>query len=268
MATTTVRDNKDSNAKLDYLFTWQDWLGSAIISSASVSDASGDLIITAPTVASTNVQVVISGGTEGKTYDVVNRVLTDTGLIEDKVLQLTITDMPSTSHTITVETGSGVAGANSYASVADGNSYHASHLYATTWHQANDATKEKALIWATRLIDDYIVFDGSKADSDNPLKWPRTGATDNEGWVIDNNVIPTSLKNATAEWARSMIAEDRTAFSETDDRGFSRIKAGSLELDIDGNDRKGVVPPMVTRMIRHLASNAMGGAGYRKVLRV
>ena len=264
--TITVRDDKDANAILDYLFTWQDWLGSAIISSASVTDASGELTITPPTVASTNVLAVITGGIEGKTYDVVNRILTDTGLQEDKVLQLTITNVPSTSHTFTAETGTGSSTANSYATIADGNSYHASHLFASTWHQANDSTKEKALMWATRLIDDYFEFTGEKSHKDNALKWPRNGAYDNEGWLIDNNEIPTSLKNATAEWARAMITEDRTAFLETDDRGYKRIKAGSLELEVDVNDRKGVVPPIIKRMISHFAT--AGGGGYRKVLRV
>jgi len=266
--TITVRDDKDSNATLDYLFTWQDWLGSAIISSASVSDASGDLTIGPPTIASTNVQVVISGGSEGTTYSVVNRVRTDTGLIEDKVLQLTITDSPSLSHTFEAETGTGSATANSYATVAQSNTYHSSHLFASTWHQASDETKQKALMWATRLIDEYFAFDGAKTDTDQALKWPRNGAADNEGWLIDNNVIPTELANATAEFARQLITEDRTAFSETDDRGYSRIKAGSLELEVDKGDRKSVVPPSVKRMIQHFSSSAGGGLGYHKVARV
>lgn len=62
-----------------------------------------------------------------------------------------------------IEDGSGKADANSYASVADGDAYHAGHLYATAWTAATADQKAIALVMATRLIDAEYQFRGVKS---------------------------------------------------------------------------------------------------------
>jgi hypothetical protein len=248
MATTTVRQDKDANAKLDYLFSWEAFVDpdADSIASATVSCPSG-LACTGTAITASTVRVFVSGGAEGRTYDIVNRVFTTGGRTEDKVLQLTIVQVPSATQSIVVETGSASPTSNSYASVADGNAYHASHLYASAWHQANDAQKEKALIWATRLIDENVEWTGFQSQDGQALQWPRHGAGDRGGFVIDSNEIPRALKDATAEMARLMLGEDRTA--EDDTRGFSMIKAGSVTVNIDKSDRTDIIPKTVARMV-------------------
>ena len=266
MARTVVRQDKDADARLDYVFNWAAQMDadSDSVTSATVSAPSG-IGLGSPTVTASTVQVYVSGGTEGTTYAVVNHIWTTGGRQDDKVLDLTIIQQPSVSHTIVVETGSGSATANSYASVADGNTYHAGHLYATKWTQATDATKEKALIWATRLLDEWFDWEGTKGDRLNALQWPRIGTRDRGNWSIDTNVIPVALKDATCELARLLLVEDRTAFAEADPRGFKRIKAGSLEMEIDRADRKPVLPTHVRMMLAPLGTPL--GAGVIKLVR-
>jgi len=147
--------------------------------------------------------------------------------------------------TLVVEDGTGKTTANSYATVANGTSYHEAHIAATAW--TGSALQEEALVMATRLIDDGIIFDGIKVDDSQALEWPRFDIKDRSGYLIQSSTIPQALINATAELARWLIGADRTA--ETDDRGFKKMKVGSLELEIDHADRTPVLPKVVVSML-------------------
>lgn len=160
--------------------------------------------------------------------------------------------------TFTVETGTGSASANSFASVANGDDYHDKHLYATDWTGASTANKQKALMMATRLLDETFDWNGQKASDTQALQWPRLGVTDRGGWAIDGDEIPQDLIDATCELARLLIAADRTA--EDDTKGFSRIKAGSLDIEIDKHDRTKTTTPTLVRMVTpHLGVSRVGG---------
>lgn len=260
MATTTVRQDKDANARLRYRFDWDDFVtgeGETIASAVVVTPAG--ITSKATTVTASTVTITVSAGTEGNTYDIISRVFTSGGQSEDKVLQLTITQVPSASHTIVVEDGSMLSNANSFCSVAAANTYHAGHLYASAWLQANDATREKALIMATRLLDENFGWAGIASDDSQALGWPRSGVYDRNGYAIDWNVMPQALLDATAELARLLMAKDRTA--ETDTIGFKSLRVGSIALEVDryDRDRDDIIPKHVKRMLAHLGS-ARGGS--------
>ena len=121
------------------------------------------------------------------------------------------------------EDGTVVAGANSYASAADGDAYHDGHLYASKWTAATTAQKEAALVMATRLIDAYVQFNGRKATDSQALQWPRAGCPDvdapSRGLVlrflgsvtagcIDPTVVPAGVVAATCEEARLLLGGD------------------------------------------------------------
>lgn len=159
--------------------------------------------------------------------------------------------------TFTVEDGTGKAGANSYASEANGDDYHLKHLYAGDWTAASSGDKQKALMMATRLLDDHFRWEGRKVGDTQALAWPRFNIFDADGFLVQSNTLPPALLDATAETARGLISADRTA--ETDDRGFSRIKAGSVEVVIDPGDRKPVITAVVRRMLAPFGV-AVGGA--------
>src|SRR3954453_999453 len=76
------------------------------------------------------------------------------------------------------EDGTGLANANTYAVVADGDAYHEAHLYATAWTAGSTPNKEAALAMATRLIDEEFQFNGFRVSNAQALQWPRARCPD------------------------------------------------------------------------------------------
>lgn len=261
MARSVATADKDRDARLDYVFDWSAQMDadSDSVASATVSASPSGLGLGSPNVTASTVQVYASGGTEGVTYVIVNHIWTAGGRRDDKALALRIVQQPSRTHSLVVEDGSGTADANSYASVADADDYHAGHLYAGTWTAADQQQREKALIMATRLLDEHVEWQGAKADDGNGLQWPRTGAYDRGGWLIGNNEVPADLKRAAAEFARLLLVEDRTAFDEPETAGFKSVRAGSLAFEVETVDRRRLIPSRVAAMIAPFGRIATGG---------
>lgn len=161
---------------------------------------------------------------------------------------------------IAVEDGTGMTDSNAYVSVADADDYHEMRLHNTTWTGAINTTKEIALMWATKLLDASVEWDGWKYTEDQALEWPRDGVSDRAGYEIDVDEIPQFLKDATAEYAMHLIASDLTAEDGT--KGFKRLRAGSLELEINRWDRKGTIPKSVWELIRFCAVKAAAKSRY------
>lgn len=92
---------------------------------------------------------------------------------------------------LTIENGTIVAGANSYATVAELRAYAA--LRGVTV-PSTDAACEVLLIKAMDYLADQV-FAGDKVQADQPLDWPRTGAWV-ENWPIPSNSIPRQLVQA------------------------------------------------------------------------
>ena len=106
-----------------------------------------------------------------------------------------------------VETGAGIAGANSYVSLVDANAYHADRITAATWAALTDALKQAYLIHATEYIEGAFEWaSGVKNDEDNGLSWPRYGAYDRENYMLDSDIVPEQLKHAVCELAVKVTA--------------------------------------------------------------
>jgi hypothetical protein len=157
--------------------------------------------------------------------------------------------------TLTKETGTGLANANSYATAADGDNYHDAHLYAATWTAATTPNKEKALVMATRLIDVHYLFFGKKLLKTQALMWPRSGAPDADHAggrdFIGDNEMPVNLVNATCELARELIAQDRT--TAPDGEGLSQVGiVGVLNVTFDKRDTRTVMTREVRKLLAKL----------------
>jgi len=144
----------------------------------------------------------------------------------------------------------GATTANSYSSIDDADIYHEKHLYASNWTSANDESKEKALMWATRLLDEMVIWQGLAKTSTQALLWPRQVVYDREGNSISSTEIPQFLKDATAEFARLLISEDRTLETNRDLVGFKKMKVDVLELEVDTYKNKPVMPPSVWSIVK------------------
>lgn len=103
---------------------------------------------------------------------------------------------------IIVEDGTGKVDAVSYLSVADADTHHTARGN-TQWTALTTTQKEQALVRATDYIDKRFgrKFRGSKIGNTQALEWPRSGATDNDGFSLGSASIPAQLKKATAEYA-------------------------------------------------------------------
>jgi hypothetical protein len=67
-----------------------------------------------------------------------------------------------------------VKGTNSYVTVAEADAYFDDRLNAAAWTSADESTKSKALVTATRLVDDFR-WEGAAVSADQALAFPRNG---------------------------------------------------------------------------------------------
>lgn len=151
---------------------------------------------------------------------------------------------------LTLDASIGGAASNSYTTRAQGDSYHEARLFVTDWTGAADIDKDAALVWATRLLDNHFDWQGGKFTLTQALRWPRFGALDRDGELIDSAELPTSLIEAVSELARLLILGDRSIESGTE--GLSKLKVDVIELTFDKLDRTKTIPDEVYQMISHL----------------
>ena len=167
--------------------------------------------------------------------------------------------------TVTVETGAGIANANSFASILTIDAYVLTNPHDSTWTALTDAQKNGYAVWSCRVLNEQILWDGWIVDSDQALPLPRSGMVDREGYTIDNNVIPDEVVNAQCELARLLAVEDRTADNGL--LGFKEISVGSIKLVADKADRPIVLAPSVFNMIKHLGTKSVS-KGTSQTVRV
>ena len=169
--------------------------------------------------------------------------------------------------TLIEEDGTGKADANSYASVVDGDAYHDGHLYATAWTAATTENKEKALVFATRLVDAEFRFKGVKASTTQALQWPRAECRDPDGEEdLASDAVPSAVVQATCEMARELLVKDRTAAYAGE--GLKYLNVGSTQTGYDKTD----TPPVITRvaqaMLAKLGSLLKAKSGAVNLIRV
>jgi hypothetical protein len=154
--------------------------------------------------------------------------------------------------TLIKEDGSRVAGANSYATVADADAYHAGHVYASAWTAASREQNAAALVMATRVIDSQFQFRGRKVSDDQALQWPRQDCPDPDSpevnGTVDEDVVPQTVVDATCELARLLLAQDLTA--DPSDPGLKSVRLeGTLRVDWDVRRRVAQIPAYVRTML-------------------
>lgn len=173
---------------------------------------------------------------------------------------------------LVVENGTGLAGAESYVSVADANAYHFARGQ-EAWSDGSTAEKESALRRATTFIDGRYGgrFSGTRANGRvQALLWPRSGATDVEGWAIEG--LPLELVRATAEAALRELASPGSLSPDiavTSAGGAvirTKVVAGPVEEEIEyekGTVTTGTTRPLVQILDDVLAPLLSGlGSGF------
>lgn len=147
-----------------------------------------------------------------------------------------------------LETTPGASDADSYASVAEADAYHASRLWTEAWTDAETTTKEAALKDAARLLDSVFIWTGAAVDAVQALTWPRSGMLTRNGFPIATDVIPPELKNAQSELARLLIVSDRNAENDAEVQGLASVSAGSVSVSF--RDRISGLTPAQSLLLR------------------
>jgi len=141
---------------------------------------------------------------------------------------------------LTVETGAGLAGADSYLSVADADTYHTAHGNPTTWSAiGTDAEKEEALRLATQYLDLAYAgqWRGAKGAQAQALAWPRIQAETDGGYIFSSTALPLLLRHATAALALLHVTETAAGSSLLPDQSTpasverEKVAVGSIEID-------------------------------------
>lgn len=131
---------------------------------------------------------------------------------------------------------------SSYVKEADANAYFSSRLYATAWTEAHVEDQKKALIMATRFLDQSFSWRGEPAKATQALAFPRTGI---KGVAPDR--VPTAIQTAQLELALLLLKTDLTALPET--AGFTSIQVDSIRLEVNPLDRNKLIPDGIAALV-------------------
>lgn len=165
--------------------------------------------------------------------------------------------MPSTPTT-------GTSG-NSYATIAEADTYLDDSTRALAWETTDDDTKARALITATRLLEKQC-WQGTKTNPAQTLHWPATGAFYEDGSAVDPNTIPPEIVAGTIELAFELTQNVELEGSDSTASNIKSVKAGSAQVEFwrvggaFGLAGTGRFPPVVQEYVGELMCGA-GGVG-------
>lgn len=136
-----------------------------------------------------------------------------------------------------VEDGTGVPGADSYASIDYLDSFWTDRAHSAnsaSWLAATQANKEGAAREATSYLDAVynLKYRGNRRGNLQGLEWPRTGATSDAGWPMED--LPVQIQMAVAELAVRALVVPLAA--DADPEGSikrKREKVGPLEEETE-----------------------------------
>lgn len=154
--------------------------------------------------------------------------------------------------TLIVEDGTSKTDSNTYIDLAYANQYFEDRLDSDYWSNADDNKRNKAILMSTRILDTYAIWLGQKTEEDQALKFPRYGLED-DGYVIDFNVVPVKIQEAQAELCLFLLTSNRTA--DKDGVGLKELGVDKIKLVFDKDDKLEVLPESVLNLIAPFIGN-------------
>lgn len=135
----------------------------------------------------------------------------------------------------------GATTANTYATLAQADAYHEGHALGQVWRSTLVEAKQRALLTATRLLDQYVVWAGTPSSTTQRLAWPRQGLYSLTGAALDSATIPERVQEACAEFARQLVIDSASgatssasASESVDISGLTSLKVGSIAMSFKG----------------------------------
>lgn len=126
-----------------------------------------------------------------------------------------------------VEDGTGLASAESYASVAALDAYAAAHGSPAAHAAASTAAKEAALRYASTWVDARYLWRGLVLQTTQRLSWPRSGAVDPDGRELSG--VPSRLVELVCQAALEQLTESLVTPASRGGQVASE-RVGSLEV--------------------------------------
>jgi hypothetical protein len=157
---------------------------------------------------------------------------------------------------VVVEDGSGLANANSYISAADADAFFDGHVYNSTWLDKATSEKEQALVHATRMLDQQVQWNGSRAIAGQALQWPRVNVIDPDDVDRDylaSDELPQFLLDATCELAQEIFVANPAVRAEGE--GIENFKLdGVLAVTFKAATAKKPIPDWLANIISKYGS--------------
>lgn len=171
---------------------------------------------------------------------------------------------------IVTEDGSGLPNAASFCSVADADAYHAARGSAA-WAALTTEQKEFALVKACDYMQQAyrMRWAGYRVTTTQALDWPRNsvpradsygGNMGSIGNYYANNIVPTEVRNANAEFAMRSVAGDLAADI---DAPVASEQVGPISVTYFQGDTKTKRYPAIDRLLMPFLS----GGGNIKLVR-
>jgi len=139
-----------------------------------------------------------------------------------------------------IETGSIVAGADSFATVAEFATYAGNYGRAVP----SDDEEVEALLRRAALQMDALAWNGALLSPYQSLSWPRYGVMI-DGWAVPSNEVPAKVKLGQMALAAEIYADD-SAPAELKSGPIIREKVGPLETEY-GDAPRSLTKPVATR---------------------
>jgi DnaT-like ssDNA binding protein len=161
-----------------------------------------------------------------------------------------------------VETGAGIAGANTYLSAADALAIFSSTdrpTQNTAWTAVSLEKRVEALLYAARWLDGRYreSLSGGIVSTTQTLIWPRSSFYDSAGRLVTTGTIPDVWKEAQAEAA---LAHLTTGLNEVRNRGgaIEAITAGSVSVRWSSGAPAGRTVPYIDDLVAPLLEFGLG----------
>ena len=143
-------------------------------------------------------------------------------------------------------------GTNSYATVAEANTYFETRLDVVAWSSASDAQKAQALVTATSILDE-LSWSGYAVSESQSLAFPRAGEYFDPRYGFNKTMdpVPERVVKATFELAYHLLNNDGLLDSTG---SVERISVAGITLD--NIIPTSTIPSTVDRLVKPLLQNA------------
>lgn len=169
---------------------------------------------------------------------------------------------------LTVETGSGSASSESYASTSDVDTYQ-SNRGVTLWATLSTAEKEQALRRATTYMEQVyrLRWKGWRYTRDQALSWPRESVERLDyglGDYYETDAVPVEVVNACCEMAFKAAFGD---LSPDIGRVTKREKVDVIEVEYEGGRAPFVRYRAIDNILAPLLKGDAGGDSFVRMVR-